>query len=141
VEVVEEKELKDDEIDMAESEDEQHEEVEHESEEEEDSEIAFVATTNSNKKTTIAGGITKKKRVAQNKTISKKRTDTDQIRLAMTTNAAQKLREASENSTDGNTQTRMHTLERIFLGKFPIMVQSDFCILQGLPREIGRAHV
>ena len=39
-------------------------------------------------------------------------------------------------ATDGNTQRRMHTLERIFLGKFPIMVQSDFCVLQGLPRDI-----
>ena len=70
------------------------------------------------------------------KTASKKKKDSDQIRLAMTTNAAQQLREASEKSTDGNTQRRMHTLERIFLGKFPIMVQSDFCVLQGLSKNI-----
>ena len=70
------------------------------------------------------------------KTALKKKKDSDQIRLAMTTNAAAQLREASENTTDGNTQRRMHTLERIFLGKFPIMVQSDFCVLQGLSRDI-----
>jgi DNA-directed RNA polymerase II subunit RPB2 len=70
------------------------------------------------------------------KTALKKKKDSDQIRLAMTTNAAAQLREASENTTDGNTQRRMHTLERIFLGKFPIMVQSDFCVLQGLSKDI-----
>jgi len=72
---------------------------------------------------------------APKKTDTKKK-DKDNFRLEMTTNAAQKLREASENSTLGNTQTRMHTLERIFLGKFPIMVQSDFCVLHGLPRDM-----
>jgi len=47
------------------------------------------------------------------------------------------LREATEKSLTGsNRQTRTLTLEKIFLGKFPIMVQSEYCILSGLPREV-----
>lgn len=47
------------------------------------------------------------------------------------------LREATEKSMiNKNTQKRTITLEQIFLGKFPIMVQSDYCILKGLPREV-----
>jgi DNA-directed RNA polymerase II subunit RPB2 len=47
------------------------------------------------------------------------------------------LREATEKSMiNKNTQKRTKILEKIYLGKFPIMVQSDFCVLHGLPREI-----
>ena len=47
------------------------------------------------------------------------------------------LREATEKSMTGsNRQLRTLTLEKIFLGKFPIMVQSDYCVLSGLPREV-----
>ena len=47
------------------------------------------------------------------------------------------LREATEKSmTNSNRQIRTLTLEKIFLGKFPIMVQSNYCILSGLPREV-----
>ena len=35
-----------------------------------------------------------------------------------------------------NVQRTNFTLEKVFLGRFPIMVQSDFCILAGLPREM-----
>ena len=38
--------------------------------------------------------------------------------------------------TDHNVQTFCMTIEKMYLGKFPIMVQSDFCILQGMPREM-----
>jgi hypothetical protein len=34
------------------------------------------------------------------------------------------------------TQSRTFTIEKIYLGKFPIMVQSEFCILYDLPKEI-----
>jgi DNA-directed RNA polymerase II subunit RPB2 len=35
-----------------------------------------------------------------------------------------------------NVQKRAITLEKMFLGRFPIMVQSDHCILSGLPKEV-----
>ena len=35
-----------------------------------------------------------------------------------------------------NVQKTNFTLEKMLLGRFPIMVQSDFCILAGLPREM-----
>ena len=34
-----------------------------------------------------------------------------------------------------NTQKRSITLEKILLGKFPIMLQSNFCVLSGAPRS------
>jgi DNA-directed RNA polymerase II subunit RPB2 len=47
------------------------------------------------------------------------------------------MRDANEKSMVApNRQIRTITLEKILLGKFPIMVQSSFCILNGLPREI-----
>jgi len=35
-----------------------------------------------------------------------------------------------------NLQKETIVLEKVLLGKFPIMVQSDFCILSGLPRDV-----
>ena len=48
------------------------------------------------------------------------------------------MREATERSmnTQNNTQTFIITIEKVFLGKFPIMLQSDYCILSKLPPEI-----
>ena len=55
----------------------------------------------------------------------------------MTTAEAEKLREALEQSKDeNNVQRQWHTLEKIYLGKFPIMLQSDFCVLQGISRDV-----
>ena len=57
--------------------------------------------------------------------------------LQMTPAMAAMLREATEKSMlNQNTQRREITLEKVYLGKFPVMVQSDFCILSGLPREM-----
>ena len=48
-----------------------------------------------------------------------------------------KIREQTNNTMiQHNVQTFCMTLEKMYLGKFPIMVQSDFCILQGMPREM-----
>ena len=59
------------------------------------------------------------------------------VEVEMTTAMAEKLREVSEKSIIGsNIQKREIVLEKIFLGKFPIMVQSEYCILNGLPREV-----
>jgi len=71
------------------------------------------------------------------KPIKTKKSD---VRFAMTTKTASKLREISETTDASNTQTRTHTLEKIYLGKFPIMLQSDFCILSGLPKEMRHAY-
>jgi DNA-directed RNA polymerase II subunit RPB2 len=47
------------------------------------------------------------------------------------------FKEAAEKSMIApNTQKETITLEKIFLGKFPIMLQSNFCVLSGLPREV-----
>ena len=42
----------------------------------------------------------------------------------------------SKSMTSSNTQKRTLTLDKIFLGRFPIMVQSNHCILSGLPKEV-----
>jgi DNA-directed RNA polymerase II subunit RPB2 len=47
------------------------------------------------------------------------------------------FREALEKSMVApNIQKETIVLEKIFLGKFPIMVQSNYCVLAGLPREV-----
>jgi DNA-directed RNA polymerase II subunit RPB2 len=55
----------------------------------------------------------------------------------MTPAMASALRKATEDSMVGpNKQSTMITIEKVYLGKFPIMVQSDFCILKGLSPEL-----
>ena len=47
------------------------------------------------------------------------------------------FREATETSmVNPNTQLITKTLNKVYLGKFPIMVQSNFCVLNGLPKEV-----
>ena len=46
------------------------------------------------------------------------------------------IREMTEQSMkDDSTQVEEFSLKKLLLGKFPIMVQSDYCVLSGLPRE------
>jgi len=60
----------------------------------------------------------------------------------MTANIAAKIREATEQSVKKaekqgyTTQTRTTIKEKIYLGTFPIMLQSHYCVLNGLPREV-----
>jgi len=54
-----------------------------------------------------------------------------------TTEQTALIRELTEKSMVGeNKQSRTIVLEKVFLGKFPIMVQSNYCVLSGLPREV-----
>ena len=47
------------------------------------------------------------------------------------------FKEATAKSMEtSNRQKRTLILEKIFFGRFPIMVQSNHCILSGLPREV-----
>ena len=47
------------------------------------------------------------------------------------------LREKTKKTmVNTNTQVRTITLEKILLGKFPIMLQSNYCILNGLSRDL-----
>ena len=55
----------------------------------------------------------------------------------LTTAGASQLRNKIEKSmVGGNKQIHTITLEKIYLGKFPIMLHSDFCILKGLPPDV-----
>jgi len=59
------------------------------------------------------------------------------VEMEMTPAIAALIREKNEETMrEPNKQIREMTLEKIYLGKFPIMVQSDFCVLGGLPREV-----
>ena len=65
----------------------------------------------------------------------KKKTDQQDIDMELNPQQAAELRKELEESLDGNIQRRTHVLKRVFLGRFPVMVQSDFCVLRGMPRE------
>jgi len=55
----------------------------------------------------------------------------------LTTEQTALIRELTEKSmVSSNKQSRSIVLEKVFLGKFPIMVQSNYCVLSGLPREV-----
>ena len=54
-----------------------------------------------------------------------------------TTNQAKDMREKlSTSMKSNNVHERIETIDNVYLGKFPIMVQSDFCILNKLTPEI-----
>ena len=47
------------------------------------------------------------------------------------------IRELTEKSlVSSNKQVRTTTIEKVLLGRFPIMVQSDYCVLSGLPPNV-----
>lgn len=59
------------------------------------------------------------------------------VQTQFTPNERANLRERLDKSVnEQNVQTRTARIEKIFFGKFPIMVQSDFCVLAGLPKEM-----
>ena len=77
----------------------------------------------------------KEKRVT--KDVLKLRTGQKPLSTALTPNDLAKIREkTTESMKTGNIQVQTFVLEKVFLGRFPIMVNSDFCILKGLPRML-----
>ena len=56
---------------------------------------------------------------------------------SMSANERSQMLEKLKNSVDEKgVQKYCFVLDKILLGRFPIMVQSDFCILSGLPKEM-----
>ena len=49
------------------------------------------------------------------------------------------LRENTQNNLTGNVQHVKMRLEKIYFGKFPIMLQSELCVLHKMPREMRYA--
>jgi len=79
----------------------------------------------------------KEKEKEKTKDVEKMRKQQTQVSTTLTPNDLAKIRENTEKSLKSNqTQVQTFVLEKIFLGRFPIMVQSDFCILKGLPRML-----
>ena len=56
------------------------------------------------------------------------------VREKLTPSEMAKLRENAGKTIDGNQQLVKVRLEKVYLGKFPIMVQSNVCILNNIPR-------
>jgi len=88
----------------------------------------------------VEGGGPKKKEGAQKKEDKRKKVTRSKRTIKpfqMTPGIAALLREATEKSMiTPNTQSRTHMLSNIYLGKFPIMLQSEYCVLYGLTPEI-----
>lgn len=78
-----------------------------------------------------------KKEKPTKKDVAKLRTGQKPVSTSLTPNDLAKIREkTAESMKAGNIQVQTFVLEKVFLGRFPIMVQSDFCILKGLPRML-----
>ena len=76
------------------------------------------------------------KRPKSTKTQPKQKVATE-LPVILTAADAARLREVNERSiAQPNKQIHSTVLEKVYLGKFPIMVQSDYCILNGLNREV-----
>ena len=71
------------------------------------------------------------------KDVGKLRSGQKPLSTSLTPNDLAKIREKTKESMKaGNIQVQTFVLEKVFLGRFPIMVQSDFCILKNLPRML-----
>ena len=76
------------------------------------------------------------KRPKSTKTQPKEKAATG-VPFILTAADAAKLKEVNARSlAQPNKQIHSTMLEKIYLGKFPIMVQSEYCILNGLNREV-----
>ena len=69
--------------------------------------------------------------------VPKRKGKVRKMKLDLTTAEQTNLKEATKMSMiSKNTQKRLITLDKILLGKFPIMLQSNYCVLGGLPKEV-----
>ena len=87
----------------------------------------------------VKGGAPKKPRQEGRKKVTREKRTVKPFQMTPALSAA--IREATEKSLETSesgrrTQTRTIILPKIYLGKFPIMLHSDFCVLKGLPPEI-----
>jgi DNA-directed RNA polymerase beta subunit len=87
----------------------------------------------------VKGGVPKKPRQEGRKKVTREKRTVKPFQMTPALSAA--IREATEKSLETSesgrrTQTRTMILPKIYLGKFPIMLHSDFCVLKGLPPEI-----
>jgi DNA-directed RNA polymerase II subunit RPB2 len=70
-------------------------------------------------------------------TLPPKRKKNSRKQFAVTPAMAAAMREATEKTmVEPHVQKRIIPIKNVYLGKFPIMVQSDFCILKGLSPEV-----
>ena len=91
----------------------------------------------------VVGGATKKEQKQEGEegeqTIKKRRekqAESERRQSRLTTAMAKATKEAQARSVNGTIQRRHVLLKKLYLGKIPIMVQSDFCILNGMSREL-----
>ena len=111
----------------------------------------FMALTDSDVKEIEGGGKLTEERIQENRQQIRQQKEKELLeggapadkpkkrrtnKSGLTTHDNVVIREATEKSISGNIQKTTMTLEKIYLGKFPVMVQSDFCVLSGLTREI-----
>ena len=66
----------------------------------------------------------------------KRQNDAEKKQSRLTTAMAAAVKEAQAKSVDGTLQKRYVMLKKLYLGKIPIMIQSDFCVLNGMTREL-----
>ena len=86
----------------------------------------------------VQGGAPQKPRQETRRKVTR---DKRQVKpFQMTPAMAAAIREATEksltSSDNGRSQRRTLILPKVYLGKFPIMLHSDYCVLKGLPLEL-----
>lgn len=65
-----------------------------------------------------------------------KQAESERRQVKLTTAMAAKTKEMQAKSVNGVVQRRVVLLKKLYLGKIPIMLQSDFCVLNGMTREL-----
>jgi DNA-directed RNA polymerase II subunit RPB2 len=102
-----------------------------------DVEVEIIDILDENEPPTIIGLPDIIEDVEQEGGVPGRRRGTKRIPVELTATEAAMIKEATKSSMiSKNTQKQTVMLEKILLGRFPIMVQSHHCVLSGLPREV-----